>query len=80
MRVLKMDVPIPVRYFIHYPQIIHTAFRAAVYPMTVNPARAFTPSPAIFLPDREPCTSPLMLIFSLNTCIVKGNRNSTSHA
>ena len=29
-----------VGYFIHYPQIIHTAFRGAVYLMILKPARA----------------------------------------
>jgi hypothetical protein len=29
-----------VGYFIHYPQIIHTPFRGAVYLMILNPARA----------------------------------------
>jgi len=63
----------PVKYFIHYPQIIHTAFRAAVYLIAVNPARAFDLLKSMF-------AEPLVLIFSRNTCIVKGNRNSTSHA
>jgi len=75
-----MNAPMPVGYFIHYPQIIHTAFRAAVYPMTVNPARASTAASSVFPTACGHSHSPLELIFSANTCIVKGNRYSTSHA
>jgi len=71
--VLEVELPMPVRYFIHYPQIIHTAFRGAVYPIAMNPARAFD------LPGSTFSGLPV-LIFSRITCMVKGNRNSTSHA
>jgi hypothetical protein len=62
-----------VGYFIHYPQIIHTAFRTAVYLIVMNPARATSFPGGDFSPW-------VVLIFSLNTCIVKGNRNPASHA
>jgi hypothetical protein len=73
MSALEEEPQVPVRYFIHYPQIIHTTFRAAVYSIATNPARVFSSFGAIITP-------PLVLIFSQNTCIVKGNRDSTSHA
>ncbi len=73
MRTSEGDSQMPVKYFIHYPQIIHTAFRVAVYPIPRNPARVFDGHEPTF-------PHPLVLIFSWNTCIVKGNRNPASHA
>ncbi len=80
MRTQEIVTPESVRNFIRYPQIIHTAFRAAVYSIAGGPARAFDLSASISLSADSPFESPLVLIFSSNTCIVKGNRNSTSHA
>ncbi len=42
--VLEVELLMPVRYFIHYPQIIHTAFRAAVYPIAMNPGKGIRSS------------------------------------
>jgi hypothetical protein len=75
MEVSEMDFMTHVGNFIHYPQIIHTAFRAAVYPIAMNPARAFNAPVSIFLPAGCLAATLLGLIFSPITCIVKGNRN-----
>ena len=80
MKLEEVEPRMPVRYFIHYPQIIHTTFRAAVYPIAKNPARGIDAQSSIFPDSSDPGSAQAVLIFSLNTCIVKGNRNSTSHA
>jgi len=44
-----MDSLMLVRYFIHYPQIIHTAFRVEVYSIVFDPASAFDILSSTFL-------------------------------
>ena len=76
-----MDSLVLVRYFIHYPQIIHTAFQVEVYSIVLDPGRAFDILWSTFLfPGAGGPLLPFVLIFSWITCIVKGNRNPTSHA